>query len=40
MRCPRGALTSPRSASTCMTMAVDVSTKPIAATNATGHGAL
>ena len=40
MRCPRGALTSPRSASTCMTMAVDVSTKPIAATKATGHGAL
>ncbi|MOA38836.1 hypothetical protein D3C78_1605610 [compost metagenome] len=28
MRCPRGAWMSPRSANTCITMAVDVSTKP------------
>ena len=38
MRWPRGARMSPRSASTCMTMAVEVSTKPAPLTKATCHG--
>ena len=33
--CPRGAAMSPRSPSSCMTMAVEVSTKPIALTKDT-----
>ena len=35
---PRGSATSPRSASSCMTIAVDVRTKPAAAMNAAGRG--
>ena len=36
MRCPRGRAMSPRSPNNCMTMAVDVSTKPAAPRKATG----
>jgi hypothetical protein len=36
--CPGGALSSPRSSSICMTMAVEVSTKPAPATKATAGG--
>ena len=35
---PGGSAMSPRSPSSCMTMAVEVSTKPAAPTNATCHG--
>ena len=38
MRCPRGLEISPRSFSTCMTIAVEVSTKPAAPTKLTCHG--
>jgi hypothetical protein len=36
--CPCGRLTSPRSLSSCMTMAVEVSTKPIALMKDTPRG--
>ncbi len=35
MRCPRGCAISPRSVNSCITMAVEVSTNPAAAMNAT-----
>ena len=38
MRCPRGAAMSPRSFNTCMTMAVEVRTKPAALMKLTCHG--
>ena len=37
MRWPRGEASSCRSPSTCMTMAVEVSTKPVALTKDTAH---